>query len=150
LHQNIFLDILRELQAAGTTILLSAHQMQLVERVADRVLVLSQGRELLSGTIASIKAKARASSRIFLRLADRPEVSSLTDYPGVAGVEWHPSGELAVDLGTAQSLSAFLSMVASRHEITSIRSVEPSLHEIFVSELSGLETRSETLGRGGE
>jgi ABC-2 type transport system ATP-binding protein len=46
-NQEAFLDIVRELRDAGTTILLSAHQMSLVERVADRVFVMHRGRELL-------------------------------------------------------------------------------------------------------
>lgn len=150
LHQDLFLDILRELQAAGTTILLSAHQMSLVERVADRVLVLSQGKEVLSGTISSIKAEAQVANRIFLRLANQPEASTLSDYPGVAGVEEHPTGELAVELANARSLSAFLGRVASRHEISSVRSVEPSLHEIFVSKLSHLGTGSENAAGGAQ
>ncbi len=46
-NQEAFLDIVRELRDAGTTVLLSAHQMSLVERVADRVFVMHRGRELL-------------------------------------------------------------------------------------------------------
>ena len=65
LRQDLFLDILRELRDGGTTVLLSAHQMSLVERVADRVLLMSRGREVLSGTIEDIKSGAQASSRIF-------------------------------------------------------------------------------------
>jgi ABC-type uncharacterized transport system ATPase subunit len=48
LSQDFFLDLVRELRAAGTTILLSAHQMDLVERVADRILVMNHRRQRLA------------------------------------------------------------------------------------------------------
>ncbi len=132
LHQEVFLEILRELRDSGTTVLLSAHQMNLVERVADRVLLMSRGREVLSGKIEDIKAEAQASSRIFLKLADEPAAAKLASYPAVGHVERQPSGELAIELAGAGALSGFLATVARQHEILAIRSEEVDLHEIFV------------------
>ncbi len=134
-YQDLFLDILRELRDAGTTVLLCAHQMQLVERLADRVLLMSRGREVLSGTIADVRARASASNRILLRLADDPDPERLADYPAVGGIERGEDGELAVELAKEGSLSAFLAEVASRHEIRGVRSEEVSLHDIFVQQV---------------
>ena len=131
-NQNLFLDILRELREEGTTVLLSAHQMQLVERLADRVLLLNRGRQVLHGTIAEIKSQGTAGGRILLQIDDAPEPSSLASYPSVARAERLETGELAVDLHSDRSLSAFLSAVSARHEIRAIRSAEVSLHDIFV------------------
>ncbi len=136
IHQDFFLEILRELRDAGTTVLLSAHQMNLVERVADSVLLMSRGREVLSGTIEDIKAEARASSRIILELADEPEAASLTSYPAAVQVERQPDGAFAIELAGEKALSSFLGTVATQHEIRSIRSEEVDLHEIFVRQVS--------------
>jgi ABC-2 type transport system ATP-binding protein len=54
LSQEFFLSLVSELRAAGTTIVLSAHQMDLVERAADRVLLMNNGREILSGDVGSL------------------------------------------------------------------------------------------------
>ena len=56
LNQDLFLGLVRELREAGTTILFSAHQMSLVERLADRVFVMHRGRELLHGTTSELLA----------------------------------------------------------------------------------------------
>lgn len=56
INQELFLSIVREMRAAGTTLLFSAHQMSLVERMADRVMVLHRGKELLHGSIAELMA----------------------------------------------------------------------------------------------
>jgi ABC-2 type transport system ATP-binding protein len=54
LNQELFLDLVRTLRTAGTTVLFSAHQMSLVERLADRVFVMHRGRELMHGPVASL------------------------------------------------------------------------------------------------
>lgn len=47
--------IMREEQANGTSIVLSAHQMNLVEELCDRILLINRGRRLLYGTLQEIK-----------------------------------------------------------------------------------------------
>lgn len=54
LNQELFLNLVAELRASGTTLLFSAHQMSLVERMADRVFVMHRGRELLHAPIAEL------------------------------------------------------------------------------------------------
>ncbi len=56
LNQELFLDLVRGLRSAGTTVLFSAHQMALVERLADRVFVMHRGRELLHGATRDLVA----------------------------------------------------------------------------------------------
>ena len=56
LNQDLFLTLFREMRDAGTTILLSAHQMQLVERIADRLVVMNRGRAVLQGTLDEVRA----------------------------------------------------------------------------------------------
>jgi ABC-2 type transport system ATP-binding protein len=56
LNQELFLDLVRGLRDAGTTVLFSAHQMSLVERLADRVFVMHRGRELLHGPVGDLTA----------------------------------------------------------------------------------------------
>ncbi len=47
--------IMREEQAAGKSVVLSAHQMNLVEELCDRILLINRGRRLLYGTLADVK-----------------------------------------------------------------------------------------------
>lgn len=65
LSQEFFLSLVSELRATGTTIILCAHQMDLVERVADRVLLMNKGREILSGRIDELhKLEGGEQSRL--------------------------------------------------------------------------------------
>ena len=52
-------DLLRQLNGAGTTIVLTSHLMDEIEALCDRVLLLDHGRPVLLGTIADILAKCQ-------------------------------------------------------------------------------------------
>ena len=52
------LDLLRERAAAGTSLLLSVHQMSDAEKIASRVLILDAGRALACGSLAELRARA--------------------------------------------------------------------------------------------
>ncbi len=47
--------LIRELHAAGKTIVLSAHEMNQVEAVCDRIVLIHQGRAVLYGALSDIK-----------------------------------------------------------------------------------------------
>ncbi len=53
--QDLFLELIRDLARQGMTVLLSSHQMNLVESVCDRVFVIHRGRQVLYGDLAQIK-----------------------------------------------------------------------------------------------
>ncbi len=55
--QEFFLELITELRADGMTILLSGHQMDLIERAADRILLMNHGREILSGSVGDLNAR---------------------------------------------------------------------------------------------
>lgn len=57
LHQII--DMIRELRAAGLTIVIVEHDMHLIREVCDHIHVLAEGRPLVSGTFAEVTADAR-------------------------------------------------------------------------------------------
>ena len=66
------LDLVRELKAQGSTILMATHEMSFARRVADRVVYLKDGRIVESGPPEQIfEAPERAETREFLsRLRD--------------------------------------------------------------------------------
>jgi ABC-2 type transport system ATP-binding protein len=49
-------DLLRELAAAGTTVLFSSHQLDLVEDLCEDVVIIDHGRVVLAGELAELRA----------------------------------------------------------------------------------------------
>lgn len=69
-------ELLREMAADGAAVLLSSHQLGLVEALAESVVILDQGRERAAGTIDELRAAAGLSASddletVFFRILDR-------------------------------------------------------------------------------
>lgn len=52
-------NLLMELRAQGVAILLTTHILEVVEKVADRIVILQRGRKVAEGTLAELQADAR-------------------------------------------------------------------------------------------
>lgn len=67
--------LLRSLASEGRAFLMTVHEMRAAERVADRVVLLHEGKVLAQGTIASLRAEVEATSAdledIFVALVRR-------------------------------------------------------------------------------
>src|SRR5262245_6243689 len=81
INTQLFEDILHERRAAGTTVLLSTHQMNKVEQVCDRALMLNRGRMVLYGAVRDIRRRY-ADHAVVVRTED-----ALEGLPGVRSVE---------------------------------------------------------------
>ncbi|MDO8836315.1 MAG: ATP-binding cassette domain-containing protein [Vicinamibacterales bacterium] len=130
-NQDLFLDIIRELRSAGTTIILSAHQMDLVERLADRVLLMARGRALLNGTLAEVRCTAAESLRLVMQVAGAPDVRPFAETPGI--VEARIEGErLTLLMSRDADLNRVLAVAAGHATIRAVHSETVSLHDIYV------------------
>ncbi|MFY9385144.1 MAG: ATP-binding cassette domain-containing protein [Dethiobacteria bacterium] len=129
-NQDFFKEIIRELRAGGTTILLSAHQMNLVEELCDSIFLINHGREVLSGKLQEIKESYKenivelrydpAEDGSFLKMI--PGLRILQEQPGLAVMRYHGSA----------GINALLQELGSRLTISAITVEKPPLHEIFV------------------
>jgi len=125
LMEQVFADCVAERVAAGTTVLLSSHILSEVERLADRVTIIREGRAVESGTLDDLRHLRR--SRITATVARVPE--GLDGAPGVH--------DLSVD-GTALALTvepdALPGVLKALTEagVTALTSAPPTLEELFL------------------
>lgn len=76
---QVVIDILKKFAAAGGTVVLSSHSMDLIERVCDAVAIIADGRVLASGPIDEVLAGRSLEDR-FVELAGGATA--------VEGMEW--------------------------------------------------------------
>ena len=137
LNQETFLSIIRELSNQGTTVLLSAHQMHLVERIADRVLLINNGKEVTSGTVHDIKASFSSSGRLFVSLAEGTSPEALS---GLAGIDTYApvhGNDFVLTLKKDTPLNEVVKAVSASAPLTAIRTEHYSLHDIFIELIGG-------------
>ncbi len=72
-NRKLLLDIVEELQAKGTAIIYITHLMEEVERLADRLAILKDGRVEAYGTVAAVKKefKSKSIEDIFVNIYEK-------------------------------------------------------------------------------
>ena len=129
--QEFFLDLVRELKANGTTILLSAHQMDLVERAADRVLLMNRGREILSGSLDELHGRLDARPRIRMELLPGADPGAFLTDPDVEDVI-DEGTDMEVILRSDTDVPRFFSRALAAAPVQRISSETARLHDVFV------------------
>jgi ABC-2 type transport system ATP-binding protein len=128
----VAMDVMREamldLRRKGTTIVLSSHQMEAVERLCDRVALINRGEKELYGTVSEVKARHGKNTVV---LAYDGDGSFLASLPGVAKVtDFGQYVEVRLQEGTDPQ--PLLRAAVERLRLRRFEIVEPSLHDIFV------------------
>ncbi len=141
LNQELFLDLIRELRDRGTAVLLSAHHLDLVERLADRFFLIARGRELLSGTLAEMRARAVGGAERVLAVrvqgaASEAAVRQALPDATAGGVRVAAAGEGAwrveIESSGHSDLAPALAALASRFRVEDVDSRTLSLHELYL------------------
>ncbi len=126
LMQQEFYRLVREAEAEGQTVFLSSHVMAEVERIADRVCIIREGRLVLDEDVTTLKAKALR--QIEIHFAEPPPVDAFRDIPGVREVSVEGNDLKCSVVGSVDALIK----AASRFEVLNISSHEPDLEDIFL------------------
>ena len=112
-------------EAADLPVLFSSHQLDLVERLCDDVVVLSQGKVVASGSVLELRSTTSERYRVELD----GETGWLRDVRGVAVLETDAgSALLELDGLPPTELAALLTARSTLLELTRVR---PPLSEIF-------------------
>ncbi len=137
-NQDLVLGIIRELRDAGMTIVLSAHHMDLVETLADYILLMHQGRSVLEGTMAGIRAGAGMGQRLNLTFGgDAPAEASLAGVPGIEAVLSRTGTSARVALSPEARVGPVLHGLTRDMDIVDVDTDTPTLREIYLSTVSG-------------
>jgi len=124
INAKLVKDILLDLKREGKTIILSTHQMDQVERMCDRIVMINRGKRVLYGSLDEIKSHYKESLVVEYEgdLGRIEGVKKIDDYGKYA--------ELTLE-GDTDPQEILKRLV----EIVSVRRFEmkaPSLNEIFI------------------
>ena len=126
-------EFMAELHREGKAIILSTHQMSMVEALCDRILLIHQGRAVLYGPLAEIKQQY-APHAVRVRAPLIP-----SDLPGVVGVE-PDDGAFNLALAEGARPQEVLRALLDRDvEVQAFEVAPVPLDDIFVAVVSGEE-----------
>lgn len=130
-NTELLKNILLEEQERDKTVILSTHDMNQVEAMCHRILIIDHGRALLYGDLAGIKAQ-------FAEHAVAVECDTLPEsLPGVRQVKAKNHGyELALEPETTPQ-AVLRQLVAANVEVRRFEIASPPLEEIFIRVVEG-------------
>jgi ABC-2 type transport system ATP-binding protein len=124
--------VIADLRAAGVTVLLTTHDLDEAERLADHVIIIDHGRVLAAGTPADLMASGQRDE---IRFGAAPglDVASLGGVIGAPVVEVAP-GEYRVDAApTPATVAALTGWLAERDlSLGDLRAGRQRLEDVFL------------------
>jgi len=132
-NQDLTVNMIRELSASGITVILSAHHMDLVETLADRILLMHNGQAVLSGSLDQIRRSTSVGQRLNLGFAERFDPAQLQHVRGVQQVVSSTADTARLALEADASLSEVLGSVSTLASISNVHTETPTLREIYLA-----------------
>ena len=127
-NMDVMREAVLEMQARGTTVIFSTHDMNVAERMCDFIFMIFRGSKVLDGTLASIQEKYGHDT---IRIRSEGGNAVLRELPGVDKVnDFGQVQELRLSQGTDPQ--DVVRAIMSRTRIMSFEISKPSLHDIFV------------------
>jgi ABC-2 type transport system ATP-binding protein len=121
-------DIMLKMREQGSTIILSTHRMEQVEKMCDSICLINHGRNVLDGDLRAIKQSyGKNTLQIEFTGSD-----SFLNHPSVAAVNRFASGVEAKLKPGSDPQEILKAAVQSGAQITRFELIEPSLSDIFI------------------
>jgi len=128
-----FRTLIEGLHREGKTILLCSHLLSEVERVADRVLILTRGRRAALESIAELRARQAGHTR--LEIETRGDAAAASEVLRRSGIGCEPLGDrrISVDGGNGNGVAALEALRGAGVSVRAFELTRPTLEEIFLS-----------------
>lgn len=140
-NSDVLISVIKELKDRGTSIILSTHQMDQVERLCDDIALINAGRVVLQGNVADVRARYR-SNRIYIEYVG--DQTALASIPG-ATIEHATQGRAELTLSDSASARDVLTFVHERVDILKFEVSSPTLHDIFVRTVTGSDATTPSM-----
>ncbi|HET7743043.1 MAG TPA: ATP-binding cassette domain-containing protein [Mycobacterium sp.] len=129
-------EVLRELVAAGTTLLLTTQYLEEADQLADDIVVMDHGRIIARGTPLQLKEQAGNASLV-VTVSHAADLSAARDLLLRTGAEVHVDTGARQLTASAEGIAALTTVAGwlqdNRIEVDDIGLSRPSLDDVFLS-----------------
>lgn len=132
INQELFIDFIKEINNQGTTILISAHQMSLVEKIANKIFLINNGGEIYNGSLSGIYETYGRKQIIELQFESYTDVAGFQFFNEAESVNRIDGLRVKLTFGQNTNLKIVFHELAQIEGICDIVSRKPDLHEIFL------------------
>ncbi|WP_055475789.1 ABC transporter ATP-binding protein [Gordonia sp. HS-NH1] len=124
---DVMSDVLKEKAAEGIPVIFSSHQLDLVQRLCDRVGIITRGEMRALGTVEDLRSRDGVTLEIS---GPRSDVAWADALPGVRGVDYGETTRLLIDPEVADD-QLILSTALNHGPVHRFATSTPSLTDLF-------------------
>ena len=136
INQEKVVIFLSELKAQGMTVILSAHQMAMVEKLADRMLLMNLGEAVLYGSLEEIQQQVGSTTQLTAQFAESIASDQLEQLFSEADYCLVDHKTLSLNLSAQQSINGALSKITALGNLTSLHSKKMDLHQLYLNAIA--------------
>ena len=135
-------DKIRELREGGSTVVVATNEVREAEYLADRITIMSKGKEVVTDTLRTLKDSVRGADIVdieFSASVGGHAVETLKKVEGTARVLQESENRLRAYVTRSEDwLPLMMASASSKSlKVTSVRVTEPSLDDIFLHYTGG-------------
>lgn len=128
INQQEVKDLILSFLSEGKTIILSTHQMDLAEKLCEEILLINNGKEVSSGSLAEIKKNFGGNN---IRLGFSGDASFLNHDSDIIKFD-HYKSYTDIQLKENVIPAEFLKRLISKTDVNHFSIIEPTLNKIFI------------------
>ena len=126
LMESVFQDEVARLKAEQKAVLLSSHILSEVERLADRVVIIQEGRVVESGTLEQLRHLTRST----VHLALKENIATLENLSFIH--DWTQTGQNQATFSIDHQALDELSKELNHYQVQKLEILPPTLEELFM------------------
>jgi ABC-2 type transport system ATP-binding protein len=131
--RNELHDLIRELKANGTTMILATHDMAEAEKIADRVAILLRGKIAATGTPRELTSTGAGFTKVSVRTEGNVLSEPGLTFPGISKQAFKDEYAVYYSTDPGHAVSAIIAHIEARGDtLIDLRVERPSLEERFL------------------
>ena len=130
LMEQVFQEEVEKIKAAGKSVLLSSHILSEVERLADKIVIIRQGKIVESGTLDELRHLTRTT----ISLTTEGDVAKMATVKGV--YDFNQKGNQATFSADPRYINDIL-VRATQLGVNKFEAVPPTLEDLFMRHYEG-------------
>lgn len=141
--RNHILESIKILKGRGSSVIYSTHYMEEVEEIADRIIIMNEGKIIAEGTNEELKQKVSDEITYYFKLSNIENINAKEFYSisGVKKVKLNEDEVCLTSLKSEDNLNDIITAFLKRNcKIESMQIKEASLETVFL-ELTGKNLR---------
>lgn len=128
-NADLFKSVIREEMSKEKFIIMSSHQMNIIEEFCDDIVIMNRGKTVLNGNLNAIK---KAEGRVNLLVKADADFMPLAEDCGLAMKENTPNGVCFTVANETQAHNLLKKMMEANIPPIKFELREPTLNEIFI------------------